>query len=64
VAVASAEPYANLHLVQTGNHASTPPLSFYRLDAPPAIHATASKHWSKTPRNKMYECCLQKITSV
>jgi len=26
------------------NHASTPPLSFYRLDALPATQPTASKH--------------------
>jgi len=29
VAVASAGPYANLHLSQADNHASTPPLSFF-----------------------------------
>ena len=31
--------------LQTDNHASTSSLSFYRLDALPAIQATASKHW-------------------
>jgi len=36
VAVASAGPYANLHLAQTDNHDSIPPLSFYRSDALPA----------------------------
>jgi len=30
--------------LQTDNHASTPPLSFYRLDALPAAEPTASKH--------------------
>jgi len=30
------------------NHASTPPLSFYRPDALPAAHPTASKHWRQT----------------
>jgi len=30
--------------LQTDNHASTPPLSFYRPDALPAAHPTASKH--------------------
>jgi len=30
--------------LQTDNHASTPPLSFYRPDALPAAQATASKH--------------------
>jgi len=29
---------------QTDNHASTPPLSFYRPDALPAAQPTASKH--------------------
>ena len=28
---------------QTNNHASTPPLSFYRPDALPAVQPTASK---------------------
>jgi len=31
--------------LQTHNHASTPPLSFYRPDALPAIQPTASQHW-------------------
>ena len=31
-------------LFQTDNHTSTPPLSFYRLDALPAAQPTASKH--------------------
>ena len=32
--------------LQTDNHASTPPLSFfYRSDALPAAQPTASKHW-------------------
>jgi len=30
--------------LQTDNHASTPPLSFYRPDAFPATQPTASKH--------------------
>jgi len=30
--------------LQTDNHASTPPLSFYRADADPAAQPTASKH--------------------
>jgi len=30
--------------LQTDNHASTPPLTFYRPDALPAAHSTASKH--------------------
>ena len=32
-------------LLQTDNHASNPPLSFYRPDALPAAQATVSKHW-------------------
>ena len=31
-------------LLQTNNHASTPPLSFYRPDADPAAQPTVSKH--------------------
>jgi len=31
-------------LLQTNNHASTPPLVFYRPDALPAAQPTASKH--------------------
>ena len=31
--------------LQTDNHASTPPLSFYRPDALPVAQPTASKHW-------------------
>jgi len=30
--------------LQTNNHASTPPLSFYRPDALPVTQPTASKH--------------------
>jgi len=30
--------------LQTDNHASTPPLSFYRLDVLPAAQPTVSKH--------------------
>jgi len=36
--------------LQTDNHDSTPPLSFYRPDALPAAQPTASKHWRYTPR--------------
>jgi len=31
--------------LQTDNHASTPPLSFYRPDALPAAQPTVLKHW-------------------
>jgi len=34
--------------LQTDNHASTPPLSFYRPDALPAAQQTASKHSKQT----------------
>ena len=34
--------------LQTDNHASTPPLCFYRPDALPAAQPTASKHWRQT----------------
>ena len=35
---------------QTDNHASTPPLSFYRPDALPAAQPTASKHWKQNKK--------------
>jgi len=44
VAVASAGQYASLHLAPD-NHASTPPVGFYRPDALPSAQPTASKHW-------------------
>jgi len=37
-------------------HASTPPLSFYRPDALPAMQPTASKHW----RNNRYDVEIEK----
>jgi len=43
VAVASAGPYAKLHLAHTDNHTSIPPLSFYRPDALPAVKPKALK---------------------
>jgi len=39
--------------LQTDNHASTPPLSFYRPDALPATQPTASKHWRQTRVNAL-----------
>jgi len=44
VAVASAGPYASLHLAQDRLPHQHPPLSFYRPDALPAAQPTASKH--------------------
>jgi len=44
VAVALTGPYANLHLTQTDNHTSTPPLSFYRPDAFPGAQPTAMQN--------------------
>jgi len=41
VAVASAGPYANLHLDQTHNHASIPPLNFLQAGCP-SCHPTNS----------------------
>ena len=35
-------------LLQTNNHASTPPLSFYRPDALPATQPTVSKYWRQS----------------
>ena len=46
--------------LQTDNHASTPPLSFYRPDALPAAQPTVSKHWrqwvSKVVNNIEQHC--------
>jgi len=40
-------------LLQTDNHASTSPLSFYMTDALPAAQPTVSKHWSQgEPKGK------------
>jgi len=39
--------------LQTDNHASTPPLSFYRPDALPAAQPTASKHCRQSSVNTM-----------
>ena len=40
--------------LQTDNHASTPPLCFYRPDALPVAQPTASKHWRQTEQTQGY----------
>jgi len=47
--------------LQTDNHASTPPLSFYRLDALPAAQPTASKH--EAGCMKVSGVCLSVLSS-
>ena len=47
-------------LLQTDNHASTPPLSFCRPGALPATQSTASKHW----RHLAYLLCKSHVTNV
>jgi len=42
------------HSLQTDNHTSTSPLSFYRPDALPATQSTASKHWNKHNRKQIH----------
>ena len=43
--------------LQTDNHASTPPLFFYRPDALPASQPTLSKHWRPLCNcTVMYSC--------
>ena len=42
-----------LYHIQTDNHASTSPLSFYRPDALPAAQPTASKHCSAIPNSNL-----------
>ena len=53
VAVASAGPYAICTSRQTENHASTPPLVFYRLHALPDAQPTASKHWDNNNNDRL-----------
>ena len=48
--------------LQTDNHASTPPLCFYRPDALPAAQPTASKHW--TEKKQHYKNCLVTLDDV
>jgi len=43
--------------LQTDNHASTPPLIFYRPDALPAAQPTASKHFTRGKKNPNI-CCI------
>ena len=58
----SAGPYASL--LQTDNHASTPPLCFYRPDALPAAQPTVSKHRSKSrSSNKPVFSFLRQLTT-
>jgi len=45
--------------LQTDNHASIPPLSFYRLDALPVTQPTASKHWSLYSNNQIMKYILE-----
>jgi len=48
--------------LQTDNHASTPPLSFYRPDALPAAQPTASKHWRHDKALKACQSTVQSST--
>jgi len=43
--------------LQTDNHASTSPLTFYSPDALPAAQPTASKHWRHYVY--LYVCCIK-----
>ena len=56
MAVASAGPYMQVICtsLQTDNHASTSPVSFYRPDALPAAQPIASKHWRHKPSTKLW----------
>jgi len=44
--------------LQTDNHASTPPLSFYRPDALPAAQPTVSKHGRQLSLTWILKCCM------
>ena len=45
--------------LQTDNHASTSPLSFYRPDALPAAQPTASRHWRQCHTDKIIIIIMQ-----
>ena len=62
--MASAEPYASLHLAPRVNHASTPPLSFYRPDALPAVQPTATKLWRHSTEGTKAQCIYNKTQIV
>ena len=47
--------------LQTDNHASTPPLSFYRPDALPATQPTVSKHWRHIIQNSKLSASIRQI---
>ena len=47
--------------LQTDNHASTPPLSFYRPDALHATQPTASKHWRHNLNHNKLDVCYSVI---
>ena len=49
-------------LLQTDNHISTSPLSFYRPDAVSATQPTASKHWRKFVNIKLVINLLKGLT--
>jgi len=55
----------HMHIIctslQTDNHASTSPLSFYRPDALPAAQPTASKHWMQIPPRAKVQEILKSI---
>ena len=58
VAVASAGPYASLHLAPDKQAHQHPTTVFYRPDALPAAQPTASKHWRQTlESNASAGCC-------
>ena len=55
--------------LQTNNHASTPPLSFYSPDAFPAALPTASKHWrhsqwSEAKEEQSMVCWCQDLANI
>ena len=48
--------------LQTDNHASTPPLSFYRPDALSAAQPTVPKHWRPFVAYSTWEICIHRKT--
>jgi len=51
-------------LLQTDNHASTSPLSFYRPDALPAAQPAVSKLWRHGSRSYNFLCLCETQSSV
>ena len=50
--------------LQTSNHASTSPLSFYRPDVLPAAQPTVSKHWRHNSNYTLQNTNINKLSTL